>query len=191
MNTVFLICAGIGVTLIVCQFLMSLLGFGADHHGLGDQTSLHDSSHGDHDAAHDNNWFIGLLTFKTVSTAITFFGLGGLSAQYYDLPTASIIITAILSGLSAFYVVAMLMRSLSKLKSAGNVNVDSSLGQPGTVYLRIPGFKEGAGKVTLNLQNRTVELEAITFGPELPTGSPITVREVMESGVVEVAARGT
>ena len=189
MNTVYLVCAGLGVTLIVCQFLMSLLGFGGDHHGLGDHGGLHDSGHGGHDGSHADNWFLGLLTFKTVSTAVTFFGLGGLSAQYYELPAASVVITAVLSGLSAFYLVAMVMRGMSRLKSDGTVNLDSSVGQPGTVYLRIPGFREGSGKVTLNLQNRTVELEAVTVGPELPTGAPITVREVLEGGIVEVVAR--
>ena len=189
MNTLFLICAGLGGTLIACQFLMSLLGFGGDHHGLGDSGAGHDSVHGVHDVGHHDNWFVGLLTFKSITTAITFFGLGGLSAAYYDLPAASVAITAVTFGVGALFGVAWVMRAMSKLKSDGTVDIDSSLGQPGTVYLRIPGFKAGPGKVTLNLQNRTVELEAITEGPEIPTGSPILVREIMNGGRVEVIRR--
>lgn len=190
MNTLFLVCAGIGGTLIICQFVMSLLGFGTDHTGIGDHVDLHDSGHSNdtHDGQSES-WFLGLLTFKTVSTAITFFGLGGLTANYYEIPMYSVILVAVLSGIFAFYLVAMVMRGLSKLKSDGTVNIDAAVGQHGKVYLRIPGFKAGPGKVTLNLQNRTVELEAITFGPELPTGSPITVREVLEGGIVEVILR--
>ena len=189
MNTLFLICAGVGGTLIICQFVMALLGIGGDHHGFGGDHGGHDTGHGGGHDTHAENWFLGLLTFKTVSTAVTFFGLGGLTAQYYDLPPASVGLAAVFSGLSAFYLVAMLMKGMTKLKSDGTVNIDAAVGQHGTVYLRVPAFKEGAGKVTLNLQNRTVELEAITFGPELPTGAPITVREVLEGGIVEVVAR--
>ncbi len=189
MNTLFLVCAGAGGTLIVCQFLLSLLGVGGDHHGFGGDHGGHDSGHGGNHETHAENWFLGLLTFKTVSTAVTFFGLGGLTAQYYDLPPASVLIAAVLAGLSAFYLVAMMMKGMAKLRADGTVNIDAAVGRHGTVYLRIPGFKAGPGKVTLNLQNRTVELEAVTFGPELPTGTPITVREVLEGGIVEVIAK--
>lgn len=186
MDTFFLICAGFGGTLIVCQVVLSLLGFGADHHGLGDSGIGHDIGHGSHDVSHHDNWYVGLLTYRTISTAITFAGLGGLCAEYYGLPTASVVITSILSGLASLYGVAMIMRGMSKLKSDGTVDVDASLGQTGTVYLRIPGNKAGPGKITLKLQNRTVELEAFTEGPELPTGSPIMVREILDGGKVEV-----
>ena len=54
-----------------------------------------------------------------------------------------------------------------------------AVGQTGTVYLRVPGKGAGPGKVTLNLQNRTVELEAFTAADELPTGTPIRVVAVL------------
>lgn len=186
MDTVFMIFAGLGGTLIVCQFILSIFGVGADHHGLGDSDAGHDAGHPNTDVAHHDSWYVGLLTFRTVSTAITFAGLGGMCAEYYALPKVSVFITSVLSGIAALFAVAMIMRGMAKLKSDGTVNLDASLGQKGTVYLRIPGNGTGPGKVTLNLQNRTVELEAITKGPELATGSPILVREILDKGVVEV-----
>lgn len=187
METTFLICAGLGITLILCQFLMGLFGLGGDH---GDLTDSHfDGSHGGGHDTGSENWFLGMLTFKTISTAITFFGLGGLSASYYNLPTPSIMIAAIACGLLAFYSVAMVMKGMTKLKADGTVNIEAAIGQHGTVYLRIPGFNEGPGKITLNLQNRTVEMEAVTYGPELPTGTAITVREILEGNIADVVKR--
>ena len=83
--------------------------------------------------------------------------------------------------------VAELMRALRGLRSDGTVRVERSVGQRGTVYLTIPGGKAGAGKVTLTLQNRTMEYQAITADQELPTGAKIVVVSVVGPNTVEVA----
>lgn len=187
MYSFFLVCAGVGGTLVLLQFLAGALGFGADHadgadhHGFGD----HDHDHaGDHA---DGNWFLGLLTFRAVCAAITFFGLGGLVAAYYELPTTAQLGSAFAAGFAALYLVATLMKSLYRLKADGTVRIQNAVGHTGTVYLRVPGQKGGAGKVTLALQNRTVELEAYTAGDELPTGTPIRVVAILGPNSVEVA----
>jgi len=72
METAFFVCAIVGGTLIVCQFALTLLGFGgdsdvADHGG-------HDIAGGDHDSGHGNSstHFLGMLTFRTLSAAVAF-----------------------------------------------------------------------------------------------------------------------
>ena len=45
----------------------------------------------------------------------------------------------------------------------------------------------GAGKVTLEVQGRYVEVEAVTAGPEIPTGQPIRVVAVPAPDTLEVA----
>lgn len=186
MYTFYLICAGLGGSLVLLQFLAGVFGLGGDH-SVGD----HDHSFGDHghDADHDHgeNWFLGLLTFRAVCAAVAFFGLGGLTAAYYELDTAAQLGSAFAAGFIALYLVATLMKMMYRLKADGTVRVEDSLGATGTVYLRIPANRGGPGKVTLNLQNRTVELEAYTAGEELPTGTPIRVVAVLSTSSVEVA----
>lgn|SRR5262245_6421276 len=185
MDTFFLVCAGVGATLVLLQFLAGSLGLGGDH---ADAAGHHDFGTGhDADADHaDGNWFLGLLTFRAVCAAVAFFGLGGLTAGYYDLPPSARLATAFLSGFAALYLVATLMKSLHRLRADGTVRIDNAIGQTGTVYLRVPAEKTGPGKVTLNLQNRTVELEAFTAAGELPTGTPVRVVAVLGPGSVEV-----
>ena len=76
METVYMVCAAVGGTLIVCQFLVTLLGMGGHHDGGGHDGGGHDMVGHDgagHDAAdhHDTehstepNWFFTLLTFRT------------------------------------------------------------------------------------------------------------------------------
>ncbi|HKB41952.1 MAG TPA: hypothetical protein VKD72_36330, partial [Gemmataceae bacterium] len=81
---VYLTCAIVGGTLLVCQFLLGLLGLG-DHHDAAGDHDIHDAGshdahggHGDHDA--HNSWFVGVLTFRSLVAALTFFGLAGLAA---------------------------------------------------------------------------------------------------------------
>ncbi len=186
METLFLICAGLGGALIVCQFLAGLLGIGGNGH---DAEMHHDwSADTDHDGHLSTaEWFFGFLTFRAVSAAICFFGLAGLTARYYELPHSAQLASAALAGFGALYLVATLMRMLYRLKSDGSVRIKGAVGETGTVYLRVPARKAGAGKVTLNLQNRTVELEAFTADGELATGTPIRVVAVLGPNSVEVA----
>jgi hypothetical protein len=78
------------------------------------------------------------------------------------------------------------MKMLYLLKSDGAVRIKGAVGRTGTVYLRVPANKSGPGKVTLNLQNRTVELEAFTATNELPTGTSVRVVAVLGPSSVEV-----
>jgi hypothetical protein len=55
----------------------------------------------------------------------------------------------------------------------------------------VPGQRAGVGKVTLKLQNRTVEYQALTPYQQLPTGSKVVVTAVLGPDTVEVAPAGT
>lgn len=180
MDTLFLITAGIGGTVIVCQFVASLLGFGGDHdHGDTAETS-HDSEHG------HGNLFFGLLTLRSVSAGVAFFGLGGLTARYYDLEGLPALSAACFSGIMALYLVASIMKGLIRLRHDGTARIENAVGQEATVYLKIPGGQAGPGKITVRLQNRTVECEAYSASAEIPTGSPVRIVRVIGPNRVEV-----
>jgi membrane protein implicated in regulation of membrane protease activity len=186
MYTFFLVCAGVGATLILLQFLAGALGLGGDHGDAGHHEFGADHAHDGHDHGSEGNWFLGLLTFRSLAAAVAFFGLGGLTAAYYDLPNSAQLAAAALSGFAALYLVATLMKALYRLRADGTVKLSQAVGRTGTVYLRVPAEKRGPGKVTLNLQNRTVELEAFTAAHELPTGTPVRVVAVLGPSSVEV-----
>ena len=65
--------------------------------------------------------------------------------------------------------------------------VQRALGKNATVYLRIPGQKSGAGKVTVDVNGREVEYEAMTTGPEIATGARVQVVGVLGPDTLEVA----
>ena len=74
METVFLVCAAVGGTVLVLQFALGLLGLASDH----DVDHEHADWAGDH--ADATVWFVGLFTLRSVVAGLTFFGLSGMVA---------------------------------------------------------------------------------------------------------------
>lgn len=196
MTMLFGITAIIGMTLLLCQFVLTLIGFGGSDfdgsdvdvsHDMGG--SFHGGNHGGHNghghADHGPNWFFGVITFRTLTAALAFFGLAGLALQAAGVSVLTTFAGAFVAGLGAMYLLKWLMQSLAALRSDGTVRIDRAVGAVGTVYLTIPGHNKGLGKVTLNLQSRAVEVEARTAADGIPTGAKVKVVRV-EGEIVDV-----
>lgn len=84
------------------------------------------------------------------------------------------------------YAVYWMMQGLYRLRADGTVRVHRAVGRPAKVYLTIPGHNAGAGKIHVNLQNRTMEYLAMTPGETLPTGAKVVVVNVLTENTVEV-----
>jgi len=188
MEGLFIACAALGGTLMIAQFLLTMIGLGHhdagfDHdfsgdvgHGLGNDLSDHA---GAHDAAHAHgdhgNWFFKAISIRTLVAAMAFFGLCGLAAVKADLPFPQPLLIALACGAAAMYGVYFIMQSLYRLKADGTERIARAIGAEGTVYLSIPARNAGPGKIHFSLQNRLVEYQAVTAGESLPTGAKVVV----------------
>lgn len=209
MTLFYSLCAVLGCTVLVCQFVLTITGAtdaddfesgdGGGGHDVGDQIDSgvgdHDvahtgtAAHGDPNHSHSSSWFFGILTLRTVTSALAFFGLTGLAMNASDVPPLPALAAASAAGFAALYLVHWMMRSLAHLKAEGTVRIRDAVGSTGSVYVRIPGANAGPGKVQIMLQGRTVELTATTDdAATLPTGSRIVVTRVLGPDAVEVAA---
>jgi hypothetical protein len=174
MTTFFLFCAAAGGGVLLLQLLASAVGVGHD---------AHDVTH----AGHGGGEVLQLFSLRALAAAVAAFGLAGLGARAGGLPVWAALGGAALGGVAALIAVAWLMRSLLRLESDGTVRIAQAVGQSAVVYLRIPGSGEGAGKVQLSLQNRTVELQAVTSqAAQLPTGTDVIIVDVVGPETVEV-----
>jgi len=198
LNSVYLICATVGGAILVVQTILLLVGGhdgagvdadGADfhggdfHHGTGaDVAHDHDHAHGsDH-----GHGFLKMLSFKTLVAFVTFFGLTGLATVESEFQPMVGFILALGAGVTAFYIVAFLMTSLSRLQSKGNMNIQNAVGQTAQVYLRVPAAGGGQGKVMVSVQGHKVALKAVTAGMEIPSGVEVRVVGVRSSDTLDV-----
>ena len=86
------------------------------------------------------------------------------------------------------YAVYAMLRGMRSLRAEGTVRIHRAVGQQATVYLRIPAQQKGAGKIQINLQNRTMEYLATTPGDAIPSGATVVVTKILGSDTVEVQA---
>lgn len=171
MTWLFIICAVVGGTVLVCQFVLTLIGMGGDIE-IAEDVDLPDS-----DGGHvDSSWLFGVISFRTLVAAAAFFGLAGLAMESAGQGWGVQFVVAAAAGLSAMYGVHWIVRAMTRLGQDGTLKIASAIGREGTVYVPIPANKANAGKVQLKVQNRLVEYEAVTSGPQkLATGTKVQV----------------
>jgi hypothetical protein len=215
METLFLICAVGGGTVMVLQFVLMLMGigghdmagadhdfsadvghdFGGDVHGgdlhPGDVHTGEADSATDH-AAHqlDHRSTVGIfkiLSIRAIVAALAFFGLGGMAAQSAKCDQTTTLGIALACGAAAITLVYWLMKLIYSMNAEGTARIEQTIGKFGAVYLRVPANESGAGKIQLNLQNRTMEYLATTAGPELPTGTTVEVVGIVSPTTLAVA----
>lgn len=106
----------------------------------------------------------GLRLF-TVRGIVSFFAVGGWAGlSAYSLTDSAIaaIITALIFGSLALFVVAWFFKWAASLNANGVMNVDSAVGKVGQVYITVPANMSGTGKVNVIIQQRLSEMDAVT-----------------------------
>lgn len=164
------------VTLII-QTILLLVGIGS--HGGSD---LGPDAQTDADSADGADTAIdadpGLRLF-TVRGLVAFFAIGGwVGIALIDLGVHTVVsaFLALAAGFLSLLLVAWIIKVAMSLQSAGNLDIRNAIGQVGRVYLTIPGGGRYSGKVSLLLQERAVDLDAITDDSvDIPTGSQVRV----------------
>jgi len=207
LSALYLVTAVVGCTILVCQFVLALVGLGHGDGDLGHDLSVDtngdaqggfdghemaDSQGGSHADHPDSTHLFAVLSFKTLTAAAAFFGVTGLALQYSELPATTSLFLALCSGGAALYGMYGLLRLISTLTSSGNERIGNAVGLPATVYIPIPATGKGAGKVQLSMQNRIVEYQAVTDDAEpLKTGEAVEVVGIKNSDTVHVRRAST
>lgn len=193
MYWLFLICALVGGTVFILQFVLAVVGSGVDDLDFGDDIPHdvpHDvphgvPSHGDH--GHGSTWMFGVISFRTVVAALTFFGLAGLASLSADISAPLSLVISCAAGAGAMYGVHYLMQSLYRLRHDGTAQIHRTLGERGTVYVPIPANRSGLGKIQIRTQGRIMEYAAQTGDPQrLKTGTTVVVTSIVSPMTVEV-----
>jgi hypothetical protein len=185
LHTVYVALALVGAVLMLIQVVLALIG--GDSHG--DITpSDHDFHVDTADAAHDGAHGPGGLSFRTVVAFFSFFGVGGWIASNAGWAPWITLLCALGSGAAAFWIAGMILLQMNRLRSSGNVDIKNAVGAEGRVYLTVPAERSGNGSVTVQVQARTMQFQAVTRGRELKTGALCKVVAVVSANTLEVEA---
>jgi hypothetical protein len=97
-----------------------------------------------------------------------------------------LILVAFLFGALFVFLFFVIIRQVQKLAEDNSFNLKNTIGKTASVYLKIPENKSGFGKVQISVKGSFHELNAITNGEELPTGTMIKVLEIVDDNLILV-----
>jgi membrane protein implicated in regulation of membrane protease activity len=164
-------CAAIPMTVVMLLQLILMIigvGFGGDSDTDVDDGVIDSNAEAmTPDAKCTGN--TGVLKIFTIRGIVAFFALGGwagLAALTGGLHPFWAIQISLFAGVCALLLASIVIRLALRMQASGNLNLNNAVSQTAEVYIRIPPARSDKGKVTMLLQERFVELEAITDSPD-------------------------
>lgn len=186
---IFVLIAVPSTLVLVVQTVLLLFGIGGDDL---DADGIDITGNGYVDTPGDGGGD-GLMLFslRGIMAMAAVGGWSGLVMHEAGINLAVTIFLALAFGFMTLVGLAYLMRLAMKLQDSGNIDLGSAIGKVGTVYIPIPAAMQGRGKINLTLQERFLEIAAVTqSGRPLRTGENVRVVATDETGVVVVEPLG-
>lgn len=169
-------CAIVGSIIFIIQMILTMIGM--------DSTDMDVDFDGPDTM--DLGGSISLFSIKNFVNAIVGFGWGGVC---FSGVISNPILLAFVAIIIAVLFVAMfflIKKQTKKLESNGAFRIESSKGKIVTVYLRIPASKTGKGKVQISFNGSVQEIDAITSGDVISSGSKVRVIDIIDATTVLV-----
>jgi len=117
---------------------------------------------------HDGEYVAGnpnAVRIITIRGVVAFFAIGGwagLAALTGGLAPIWSVMVALCAGAAAMLFASFMLHFALKMQSSGNINLKYAMAQTADVYITIPPLRDNIGKITMVLQDRFVEIEAVT-----------------------------
>jgi membrane protein implicated in regulation of membrane protease activity len=162
-----------------------------DGDGCGDASGADGGVYDGHDGIGDiqsNNTSIveaGGLKIVTIRGIVAFLAVGGWTGfgLFANIGYWSIL-AGFVAGAAVAVLLAFLMQALMKLEDRGNLNYNRAIGATGTVYLNIPPERIGTGKITVMLQGRLIDGDAMTDDKgRIENGAVIKIVDVLDQNI--------
>ncbi len=127
-----------------------------------------------------------LFSLRNLVNFLLGFGWSGVSF-YSSIPNKTILIFVALGiGLLFVGVFFFIIRQVQKLEEDNSFRLENTIDKTADVYLTIPGEKQGKGKILVSVKGAVHELEAMTEGKTIPSGSVVKVLRIENNNLLIV-----
>lgn len=143
------------------------------------------------DADFDGDTSVGdtpfqLFSFRNLVNFLLGFSWGGISF-YTTIPNKLVLgIVAFVVGVIFLLLFFLIIRQLKKLEEDNSFKLPMCVGKTGNVYLTIPEKKSGAGLVQVSVNGTVKELNAVTPGEKIESGTLIRVTGIESDNLIIV-----
>ena len=173
-------CITIPVSAIfVLQMILTFLGMDSN-------SDLDADFDGDMHTDHGNAPF-QLFTFRNFVNFLLGFGWTVICFEKIIINQGILILLGVIVGCALVAMVMYIFISMTKMSQQGNMDINNAINQTAEVYLSIPAKKSGLGKVHIQIQGTLRELDAITLGDGIPTGSQVKVLSITKNNLLLVS----
>ena len=162
--------------LLLIQLFITLFGsdFNTDTDVHPDVSSFDDSG-------------LHIFTYKNILGFFTIFSWTGLGFLKMGFGIFFSLVFSMVAGASMMVIMAWIFLKISKLNQSGTMDINNAVDKRCEVYLTIPAKREGRGKVMVNIQGSTHELDAVTDDLQaIPTGATALVMEIIGDEILLV-----
>ncbi len=167
----FAVPALVGTGFFVLRTLMMLVSGDIGLHA--EDGAGFDLDHGDTEGS------FRILSVQAISAFMMGFGWGGLGAyRGTGLPLFVSGAIGIACGSGMMWILAWLLRWISRMQTTGTVDISSALLNEGVVYARIPPSGSGQGVVKVVVDDRLRYYNARSDGAAIDTNSKVRITEV-------------
>ena len=176
MQQIYWTCAILGSTIFLLQMVLTLIGIDASDVEVDfDGSDTLDLGGG-----------LSLFSIRALINFLVGFGWSGVSLATAIGSQLVLAVVSILIGLFFAYIILMLYRRIRRLEHNGVFTINACVGLNANCYLRIPGQRSGRGKVQVSVGGSVHEIDAITDGDTIPTGSLVRIKSVEEQSLLLV-----
>lgn len=132
----------------------------------------------------DTGGAVSLFSIRSLVNFFVGFGWAGVTFVNNGMPIWLVYVISIAVGLAFAYLYIFMRKRLMKLEHNGAFKIADCEGLEADVYLRIPAQRTGRGKVQVSVNGSVLELDAVTEGDALASGTRIKIVAVEGTIVV-------
>lgn len=127
-----------------------------------------------------------LFTFRNMINFLLGFSWTGIS--FYEIIENRIILIAVSLAVGAAFVAFffVVIRQIERLAEDNSFKVSQALNKTASVYLPIPGAKQGSGKIQVSVKGSLRELDAITENERIETSALVRIVKIESNSLVVV-----
>lgn len=127
-----------------------------------------------------------LFSFRNLINFMLGFGWSGIVfVPHISSPFLLLLITTA-CGAAFVAVFFLVIQQLMKLSEDNSFKIENTINHQGSVYIPIPANKSGTGKIQISVKGSMHELNALTNGDRLESGTLVRVIQVAGDSMVEV-----
>ncbi len=127
-----------------------------------------------------------LFSLRNLINFLLGFSWAGISFYSSVSSPTILIVVSLVVGLSFLFLFFIIIKQVQKLGEDNSFKLSNTINKSAEVYLTIPGYKAGKGKIMVSVHGAFHELQAMTEADTIHTGSVVKIVKIINENILIV-----